>query len=88
MEQHGNRLCIIDDNTFIFYPNGKQYMNVFAMNSTNKQSTKIKDIPSKKKGTNNWLFAQQYIKSKCILCFICEFNEEKTKWRCYTRVIY
>ncbi|CAD8067413.1 unnamed protein product [Paramecium primaurelia] len=36
------------------------------MNNSNKQYTKIKDIPVKG-GSDNCFFASQYIKSKCML---------------------
>ncbi|CAD8156397.1 unnamed protein product [Paramecium pentaurelia] len=66
VEQLGYRLCFIDNNTFTFYPNSRQYINVFEMNNTNKQYTKIKDIPVKS-GIDNFFFASQYLKSKCRL---------------------
>ncbi|CAD8194484.1 unnamed protein product [Paramecium pentaurelia] len=66
VETRGFRLCYIDNNTFTFQPNGKEYMHVFEMNSTNKQYTKTKDIPVKG-SSDHYFFPQQYIKSKCIL---------------------
>ncbi|CAD8129235.1 unnamed protein product [Paramecium sonneborni] len=90
MGQFGCRLCFIDDNTFIFQPYDKDQMNVFEMNSTNKQYTMTKYIPVKG-GLDKYLFPQQY-KIKMYPCeqkwIIGEFNKEKTKWRFYIRVIY
>ncbi|CAD8131023.1 unnamed protein product [Paramecium sonneborni] len=66
VENFGNRLCFIDDNTFTFQPYQKEYMHVYKMNITNKQYTKTKDILIKG-GSEKWLFPQQYMKLKCIL---------------------
>ncbi|CAD8082842.1 unnamed protein product [Paramecium primaurelia] len=66
LEQCGLRLCFIDDNTLTFQPLYKEQMQVFEMNSTNKQYTKTKDILVKG-GSDLWLFPKQYIKQKCIL---------------------
>ncbi|CAD8104653.1 unnamed protein product [Paramecium primaurelia] len=68
VEQFGCRLCFIDNNTFTFYPYGKDYINVFEMNNSNKQYIKTKDIPVKSGNIyDNSLFPSQYIKLKCIL---------------------
>ncbi|CAD8116930.1 unnamed protein product [Paramecium primaurelia] len=66
VEQLGYRLFFIDNNTFTFYPYGKDYIEVFEMNNSNKQYTKTKDIPVKG-GSDYFLFPQQYKKSKCML---------------------
>ncbi|CAD8204825.1 unnamed protein product [Paramecium pentaurelia] len=68
VEQFGCRLCFIDNNRFTFYPYGKDYINVFEMNNSNKQYTKTKDIPVKSGNIyDNSLFSSQYIKLKCML---------------------
>ncbi|CAD8107844.1 unnamed protein product [Paramecium sonneborni] len=66
VEQFGYRLCFIDSNTFTFQPYGKQYINIFQMN-TEKYYIKTKDISVKGGQSDNCFFPQQYIKSKCML---------------------
>ncbi|CAD8144092.1 unnamed protein product [Paramecium pentaurelia] len=66
VEQYGFRLCFIDNDTFTFQPFCKEYIEVFEMNNNNKQYTKTKEIPVKS-GSDNGLFPQQYIRSKCML---------------------
>ncbi|CAD8161697.1 unnamed protein product [Paramecium pentaurelia] len=46
VKDFGFRLCFIDNKTFTFYPYGKDYIEVFEMNNSNKQYTKTKDIPN------------------------------------------
>ncbi|CAD8135856.1 unnamed protein product [Paramecium pentaurelia] len=66
--QYGYRLCFINDNQFTFQPIYQEQMHVFEMNSCNKQFFKTKEI-TVKSGSNScdYLFPQQYIKSKCLL---------------------
>ncbi|CAD8118140.1 unnamed protein product [Paramecium primaurelia] len=66
VEQCGFRLCFIDNYTFTFYPDSRQYIIVFEINNINNQYTKTKEIPVKG-GSDHCLFASQYIESKCML---------------------
>ncbi|CAD8191525.1 unnamed protein product [Paramecium octaurelia] len=68
IECTGNQLCFINDNIFIFQRCCKLFMDVYEMNSSDKQYAKTKHIPVKC-GRNGWnyYFPQQYIKSKCVV---------------------
>ncbi|CAD8215490.1 unnamed protein product [Paramecium octaurelia] len=68
VEVNGCRLCFINDNIFTFQPYCKEFMDVYEMNSSNKQYAKTKHILVKC-GSNQCelYFPQQYIKSKCVV---------------------
>ncbi|CAD8105171.1 unnamed protein product [Paramecium sonneborni] len=71
VEQYGIRICFINDEVFTFQPKCKEQMQIYQMNSTNKQFLKTKDIMVKSEySDDNYQFPSQYIKQKCLI--ICK----------------
>ncbi|CAD8215278.1 unnamed protein product [Paramecium octaurelia] len=68
VEWFGYRLCFINDNIFTFQPFNQEQMHVYEINSSNNQYSKTKEVPVKcDYGACHCFFAQQYIKSKCVI---------------------
>ncbi|CAD8119471.1 unnamed protein product [Paramecium primaurelia] len=66
--RQGYRLCFINDNQFTFQPWNYEQMHIYDLNSSNKEFVKTNEIIVKSGSTNcDYLFPQQYLKSKCLL---------------------
>ncbi|CAD8091671.1 unnamed protein product [Paramecium primaurelia] len=82
VEQHGYRICFINDNLFTFQPYGIEQMHVYEMNNTNKQYLKTKGILVKGGIDDYFVFPQQLIKLPACKqeWQVCEFDKNKIKW--------
>ncbi|CAD8081345.1 unnamed protein product [Paramecium sonneborni] len=68
VEKFGYRLCFINDNQFTFQPLFGEQMQIYEIDCNTKQYRKTKEIIVKCGSiSENNLFPQQYLKSKCLL---------------------
>ncbi|CAD8122847.1 unnamed protein product [Paramecium sonneborni] len=67
LQIYGSRLCFINDNLFVFQPEGIEQLYIYQMNKNNKQYSKTKEFILNGGKDGFYSFPQQYIKSKCLL---------------------
>ncbi|CAD8126109.1 unnamed protein product [Paramecium sonneborni] len=68
VDQHGRRLCFINDTQFTFQPYCQEQMHIYEYEANNKQYSKTKEIAVKcSSDFCDYFFPQQYQKEKCLL---------------------
>ncbi|CAD8120166.1 unnamed protein product [Paramecium sonneborni] len=68
VDDFGYRICFINDNLFTFQPYLKEFMHIYELNTISQQFSKTRDLAVRCNFQGcNYLYPNQYIKSKCLL---------------------